>query len=218
MRRVIVVAIIAVALAVGGTVYHLRGGAPEGRGKREIWDAVAEGNFPHVATLLADQPELAKLRAPNGESPLHAAALGAPDILRLLLVYGAEVDAGNALSLTPLHMAVSQGELACVRVLLPAGADPSAQDMFGQGPLQYALNSDRQETARVLLAHRAEHTVHTAAAFGDLQALRRIVEENPKRVNHTSPGGRKPMHWAAIYGREEAVRFLVENNALLPPA
>jgi len=215
MREKAVIVLLVAVLAVVAAVFYLCTGRAEAPGGADLWSAVAEGNLSAAAALLADQPEVAETYNVRGETPLHVAAAGAPDLVRLLLLSGAEANVANEIFATPLHVSARQGEIECTRLLLEAGADPSRADMFAQSPMQRALNYNRQDVARLLLAHGAEHTVHTAAGFGDMEALQRILEENPKEVNHTSTGARKPLHWAAFYGRTEAARFLVENGARL---
>jgi ankyrin repeat protein len=58
-----------------------------------------------------------------------------------------------------------------------------------------------------------ELTAAEAAAFGRVDRLREILDEDPERVHESSPDGFTPLH-LAIFGRsEEAVRLLVERGA-----
>ena len=71
---------------------------------------------------------LVKQRAPqvqdvNGNTPLHCAALGGdPEVARMLLEGGADVEAGNSEGDRPLHLAAGAGNLAVLRLLLQVGA------------------------------------------------------------------------------------------------
>ena len=73
---------------------------------------------------------LVKQRAPqvqdvNGNTPLHCAALGGdPEVARLLLEGGADVEAGNSEGDRPLHLAAGAGNLAVLRLLLQVGVSP----------------------------------------------------------------------------------------------
>ena len=100
-----------------------------------------------VAALLAAGVD------PDGRGPLghtalpSAAAIGEPDLVRLLLTAGAtpEVrdDAGN----TPLLVAVVHGKraLAAVDALLAVGADPDAANDAGATPRAFALAARDKE-------------------------------------------------------------------------
>ena len=60
------------------------------------------------------------------------------DVVKLLLIRGALPDKGNNSGRTPLHSAVSSGNLTIVRMLLDSGATPDVQDDFGWTPMQMA--------------------------------------------------------------------------------
>jgi ankyrin repeat protein len=66
-------------------------------------------------------------RDKRGCTPLHEAAggdWGNATAVRVLLELGAEPDPRNKGRQTPLMLAASRGELACIELLLQAGADP----------------------------------------------------------------------------------------------
>ncbi|MGC8669454.1 MAG: ankyrin repeat domain-containing protein [Chthonomonadales bacterium] len=73
-------------------------------------------------------------------TPLHWAALGRhPDVVRLLIENGADLNALGAGQKTALHQAVEQNDLATARILLESGADVNAVDDRGFTPLHIAL-------------------------------------------------------------------------------
>ena len=73
-----------------------------------------------------------------GVTPLHrASAFGNPADIKLLIKYGAKVNA-KASSMTPLMEACQFGNLEAVKILLANGADPVLKDKFGQDALWYA--------------------------------------------------------------------------------
>ena len=102
-----------------------------------------------------------------GQTPLHIAAMwGNPEVLKLLLDHGADVDAANQLSsATPLHVAAAsnrdvKGRLAAITILLDAGANPTALDADGNPPYAMALGENNAGIKDLL-----------AAAFDDAEAL-----------------------------------------------
>ena len=82
----------------------------------------------------------------GGETALmFAASARWPDVVRVLVAAGADVDRGDSLGLTALHKAVLGGRpqeatsaADTLRALLDAGADASLPDRQGKRPHEYA--------------------------------------------------------------------------------
>ena len=84
----------------------------------------------------------------EGQTPLHYAAAGDVDIVKMLISHGADVNARDRLGRIPLHY-VKRREVA--EVLLRYGSDINATDNEGNTPL-HTVGSDAVET---LLQHGA---------------------------------------------------------------
>jgi ankyrin repeat protein len=58
-------------------------------------------------------------------------------------------------------------------------------------------------------------SIHDAAIKGDSEKLRELLEKDPRCINqrHLMNYGRGPLHYAVIYGRREAVEFLLSKGA-----
>jgi len=128
--------------------------------------AIHAGDAPTVARLARDAPrDLHRhrpLAVPNSDPPReemwlplhHAAALGDPAIVALLLDAGAHPDARTRAATpdharaTALHLAAAVGKPAIVRLLLDADADPNVLDAHQTTPLIAA--ADHPEVARML--------------------------------------------------------------------
>lgn len=110
--------------------------------------AVAFGHEKLVRVLLEAGAD------PNGEnqwtSCLHAAVdhLPDPDIVRLLLEHGANVDAGDGDGNTPLNFASRRDNLELARMFLDAGADPNSTTERGYTPLTFAGGEAMQALLR----------------------------------------------------------------------
>ena len=85
-------------------------------------------------------------------SCLHPAMnhLPDPEVVRLLLAHGANVDAGDGDGNTPLNFAARSDNLELARILLDAGADPKSTTERGYTPLTFA----RGEAMQALLRSR----------------------------------------------------------------
>ena len=80
-------------------------------------------------------------------------------------------------------------------------------------PLMQALYEGRTEEAHALAAAHSDLDVHEAAAIGDGDRLRALLEENPALVSVWSEDGFTPLHFAAFFGHPEAAKLLVERGA-----
>ena len=78
------------------------------------------------------------------------------DVARLLLEHGADVNARNKDSVTPLHIAAGEGHVDVARLLLEHGAYVNARSEYGLTPLYYAAVNGRLDVARLLLERGAD--------------------------------------------------------------
>ncbi len=76
-----------------------------------------------------------------------------------------------------------------------------------------ALYAGNVEGARELLPPDEELSVFEAAAFGRVDALRRILEDEPGKATALSGDGFTALHLAVFGGQEEAARLLLERGA-----
>ena len=95
------------------------------------------------------------LRGSDGRTLVLHAVLGDsadPEIVRWLLIHGAEVDVADAAQRwTALHHAARDGKVRMVEILLAAGATVDAKDMFGNTPLwRCVANGDRKQSQRMI--------------------------------------------------------------------
>jgi ankyrin repeat protein len=75
----------------------------------------------------------------NGMTALHYVTLhGNEGCVRLLLKYGARVNAINFNKETPLHHAALYGSSECAKILIESGAKINAKDRIGRTPLHFA--------------------------------------------------------------------------------
>ena len=138
----------------------------------------------------------------NGRADRRAGGFGVLDsdhgLTDFLIARGARVDAHAAARLgmldklrelvaarggdgqTPLHFACS---VEVARFLLEHGADIDALDIDHEStPAQYMMR-DRREVARYLVSRGCRTDLLMAAALGDLDLVRRLLDEDPSRIN-----------------------------------
>lgn len=135
---------------------YIGGPHPKALAIPPLFQAVRSHNEKAVAELLkngADPNE----RAPDGWMPLHQAMYGDVEICRLLIAYGADVNARvaepfHSSDFTPLLFAASLGRVDMASVLLQHGADTKVKDSRGKTPLMVAKEARKDEIVRLLLA------------------------------------------------------------------
>jgi ankyrin repeat protein len=190
--------------------------------------SIAEDDAAAVRAALSAEPALVGARDRYlGSTPLHQAAFrGAPEIVRMLLDLGAEVDALERESgTTPLHWAAEAGHLEIARLLLARGATLEVRDSwYGLTPLGWATavfwaarnRRDRSATVQLLRSAGARADAFVELGASDVAALRRVVLADPAELSRRlgfAGDEMQPLHWAGAYGREEAIGVLLDLGA-----
>lgn len=96
---------------------------------------------------------------PNGGGQPTLQLARTPQLIRLLLAAGAQVNASTdspAFVNTPLHLHARRGKTACVQVLLEVGADTEQRNIHGMTALHLAVARGNMECVRALLAAGAD--------------------------------------------------------------
>jgi ankyrin repeat protein len=115
--------------------------------------------------------------------------------------------------------AVKAGDLAKVEEFL--SVDPSlarAKNEGGTSIVLVAAYHNRPEIARLLAARTGTLNIFEAAAVGDLERVRELVQQDSELVNAYAADGFQPLGLASFFGHVELVRFLVSEGALVNSA
>ena len=65
---------------------------------------------------------------------------------------------------------------------------------------------------RLLLEHGATRDLTVAAALGDLECVRQMLDAEPQRIRETRPSGRRPLAAAIEAGHDAVARLLLERG------
>ncbi|KAK8009845.1 hypothetical protein PG990_008810 [Apiospora arundinis] len=127
----------------------------------------------------------------NRQTPAHISCIeGHLDILETLVSYHANIAAKDARNRTPLHEAAHNGRSEMMKYLLQGGADPTAADLSGNTPL------------------------HDAARFGKKAPIQILLRYNVDvNVQNNQSGRLSPLMVAALAGRTDVMRLLIEHGA-----
>ena len=143
----------------------------------EIHGAAAAGDEKRVRALLDAAPELVHMRDRAGGTPLHrAVAASQREVIELLLDRGADI-----------HAVHGQGP-GSVSGYAAGGFQPIDLALW-TGPF-WGVRGD-VETARLLLERGAAHDLTIAAALGEFDRVRDLLDLDPGRIAESRPSGKR---------------------------
>lgn len=134
------------------------------RGRTTILHAVDSHNIEAVRIVLeaSADPNPKTPESLFRSSPLKAAAFGGQaEMVKLLLEYGAEIDAYNPEGQTALHAAVITQNVECAGILLVSGASLEDVARNGRTPLVLAITHNSHAVLELFVDRRYEHATAT---------------------------------------------------------
>ena len=144
-------AIISLLVQYGALDAHVR---PTDDLSRQFLAAVFVGNVERVRSLLARHPHLAATTDGRSDQPIHHASRnGDTEIVRLLIEFGADVNAKGSRGNTVLYCAGGHGHLDCVNLLLRKSADREAQTELMEWLAQYPEDERYRPITETLSRH-----------------------------------------------------------------
>jgi ankyrin repeat protein len=136
-----------------------------------------------------------------------------PNVARLLLEHGADVNARENDHSTPLHVAAQYGKTAVVRVLLEHVANVGAEDEDRKTAFHEYVNArDAKGDTPLHLASRGRYLKDYGHDIC-LSRVARLLLEHSADINARADDHSTPLHPAVEYGRVEVIRVLLEHGA-----
>src|SRR3990172_2019173 len=93
-----------------------------------------------------------------------------------------------------LRRAAKAGDIGLVMALLDGGADPDARDWQGLTPLLLAAQNGHRAVAELLIEKGAALELFAASGLGMTDAVKGLIEDNPRMINEWDAAGRTPLH------------------------
>ncbi|CAD5116603.1 DgyrCDS5478 [Dimorphilus gyrociliatus] len=155
-----------------------------------------------------------------------ASALGDEPTVRDLLKHGASVNTRIRGKETAIHYAAARGYSNVVEALLEHGADVDAVNDLGETALMVAVEANRTRTTAVLLRNKALIDIENKEGITPWHHAMKPVDDNLlKLLIHfyrdqsgklvLRDGVKTPLHIAAMCGKIEKIKCLMENGASL---
>jgi ankyrin repeat protein len=183
-------------------------------------DLIKRGDTQRIADWIKDEPQIAESRDAQGVSALLFAVYHGHTVIRDFLRSGVELD---------LPEAAAVGDVPRLEELL--GDDPklaaeraNSRSADGWPLLHLAAAFADEPTVRALLdagadVHQVSGTpmrnqaLHAVLALSKDAGVTRLLIERGADVNAAQTAGYRPLHQAAVVGREDLVRMLLEAGA-----
>lgn len=162
-------------------------------------------------------------------TPLHlACSRNHPEIVELLLDWGADIDQSGPDGETPLFAACAGGNDKIIEMLIRRDANIHARNSYGETPILCSCRAAQSNTLRPLIEHGAsvldvdqdgDNCFHKASfalrsqdSF-DISMMFTTLANNQTNIDHTNKRGHSPLHLACIMQKFEHVKCLLDLGA-----
>lgn len=194
----------------------------------DLLQGAMEGNTALVLRSIEHRAEI-ETRNKDGETALILAAwYGSPEIVRLLIDNGANVNAQDNAGYTAIAKASCLGvgrHYEIVELLIEASADVNLKTKEGISPFLFAILNGHKELGIVLknagakeehlfFGKEADGELLSATNFGDLQRVKYVFLFKPN-LNTSDKLGLTPLMYAARNGNHEILTMLLKAGAIV---
>ena len=177
----------------------------------------------HIISLLLKKGADPNIKNHMHISPLHHASRGAdnPEIISLLLQYGANIEATTDKQETPLYWASEINRTDNISLLLQNGANPNVKNKYGDTPLYIASKDVYPVAVSILLQNGADPNLKTNADdtplhWSSRSGNKEIVElllKHGADPNTKNSQGETPLYFASNKGHNEIIELLKQYGA-----
>ncbi|VDI16367.1 26S proteasome non-ATPase regulatory subunit 10, partial [Mytilus galloprovincialis] len=192
------------------------------------------GYIDFVEYFVVNYPYHIEVKDKEGRSPFYVACeKGRIAVVRYLMKYNEDINAGNADETTALSATCQNGHTEVAQLLLDNKADINITNINNQNTLYFACLSGNVKLVKLLLTGEYNADVKSRDTFGQTDttikdeegwsALHLACQNGHKEVikllidvgmniNDTTNSGSTPLHNACLGGQYETVKFLLDLN------
>ena len=110
--------------------------------------------------------------------------------------------------------AIAKGEASAVDAMLTQESKlAGARNDQGVSAVLVALYNQQPKIADRLLGAAPKLDIFDAAATGQIERLRTLLNDDATLANAEASDGARPLHLACFFGQTESARLLLENSA-----
>ena len=143
---------------------------------QQLENAILGENVDAVRRVLDDGADARSVNVRGFPVFIHS---NVPEITKLLLAYGADVNCRSPDDFTPLHHAALQDDMSNALVLIDAGANLDAVSSTGATPLSWAADRGQAGMIELLAGKGAsielDQPLHAAASKGHIDAIQVLL-------------------------------------------
>ncbi len=189
-----------------------------------------DGRTPYYWAVMQGRKDMVEFLPTKGATPVSsihlAARAGDLAKVRTLIEDGADVNAKDKASQTPLFWAVLADNNDVAKFLIAKGADVNAKDALGRTPLNFLVYSrGKRDMVELLISKGADvnakdsHTgvtpLHSASFLGqkDEKDIVELLIAEGSNVNARTNVGVTPLHFAARHDRKDVAELLISKGA-----
>ncbi|CAE1153069.1 ANKRD42 [Acanthosepion pharaonis] len=200
----------------------------DNRGSTALHMAAAHGNSFCLNTLMRGGADVNAVDK-NGWTAMHAAAFhGRLGCVQTLFKWQGRIDDTDNYGNTPAHLAAMEGHLLCIKFLLSCKSNPrdifGARNDHGEIPKDLAEQFYKDDVVKYIETIEKEKDgpenmenlsfpAHVAASKGDVEYLRKLIENGVININERDDKGCTPAHKAAGQGHSNILKWLIEMGA-----
>lgn len=108
--------------------------------------------------------------------------------------------------------AIRKGDVQRVREMIDRDSSLLARSGDGPSPILHALYNGRAEVAALLAERTGDRTLHEAAALGEVDRVRAMLEKDPSLIHSFSPDGYALLGFGTFFGHPDVDRVVLERK------